>query len=132
MTFEKIFWVAMAVLTLVVLPMWTAFSVRQHLRAVKRGDTNKHSERSRVAIGNALQELDRLVARPAWSSRSKPSGRSSSAKMTGAATEACLVNGLAAIDSPAIGAERNDFDRQIRPQQQHGQRRLVDTWCGER
>ena len=65
MTFEKIFWVAMAVLIVVVLPIWLVLSVWQHLCAVNRGDTNKGSKRSGVAIGNALQELDRLVARPA-------------------------------------------------------------------
>jgi hypothetical protein len=65
MTFEKIFWVAMAVLVLIVLPIAMTFTVWQQLRAAKRGETDKQRERSRVAIGNALQELDRLVARPA-------------------------------------------------------------------
>jgi hypothetical protein len=65
MDVEKIFWLAMAVLVLIVLPIWTAMAVRQHLRAAKRGEVDPKRERSRVAIGNALQELDRLVARPA-------------------------------------------------------------------
>ena len=48
-----------------VLPIAMTVTVWQHLRAAKRGETDKKSERSRVAIGNALQELDRLVSRPA-------------------------------------------------------------------
>ncbi len=65
MTVEKIFWVSMAVLVLIVLPIGMVVTVWQQLRAAKRGETDKQRERSRVAIGNALQELDRLVARPA-------------------------------------------------------------------
>ena len=67
MNSEQVFWVAMALLTLVALPIWTLVGVRRHLRDMKSGDgaAKQCSERSRVAIGNALQELDRLVARPA-------------------------------------------------------------------
>ena len=65
MSNEKIFWLAMAVLVMVVLPIWTTVSVWRHLRAAKSGDVNPKRERSRVAMGNALQELDRIVARPA-------------------------------------------------------------------
>jgi hypothetical protein len=65
MSAEKIFWLVMAVLVMIVLPIWTTVSVWLHLRAAKRGDVNPKRERSRVAMGNALQELDRLVARPA-------------------------------------------------------------------
>jgi hypothetical protein len=65
MTFEQLFWVTMAVLVVVVLPIAMAAAVWQHLRAPKRLETDSKRERSRVAIGNALQELDRLVARPA-------------------------------------------------------------------
>lgn len=62
---ENIFWVCAAVLVLIVLPIAMVVSAWRHLRAVKRGDVNPKRERSRAAIGNALQELDRLVARPA-------------------------------------------------------------------
>ena len=55
----------MAVLVVVVLPTAMALAAWQHLRAPKHGATDRKRERSRVAIGNALQELDRLVARPA-------------------------------------------------------------------
>jgi hypothetical protein len=65
MTFEQIFWVAMAVLVMIVLPIAMAVAVWQQLRAPKRGEAESKREGSRVAVGNALQELDRLVARPA-------------------------------------------------------------------
>jgi hypothetical protein len=64
MTVEKIFWVVMAVLVLVVLPCAMIVSVWHHLRAPKHGAPDKKRERTGVAMGNALQELDRLVARP--------------------------------------------------------------------
>jgi hypothetical protein len=64
MTVEKIFWVAMALLVLVVLPISMIVSARRHLRAARKGMPDKQRERTGAAIGNALQELDRLVARP--------------------------------------------------------------------
>jgi hypothetical protein len=64
MTVEKIFWVAMAVLVLVVLPIAMIVTAWRNLRSAKKEMPDKQRERTRMAIGNALQELDRLVARP--------------------------------------------------------------------
>lgn len=61
-TLRLVFWLAMALLVLVVLPIWTAINIRQHLHRKRIGDLP--ATRSGTAIGNVLQELDRLVARP--------------------------------------------------------------------
>ena len=63
MTTTAIFWLAMTVVVCIILPAFMAMSVRQHLRARKHGESDKRSAGG-GAIGNALQELDRLVARP--------------------------------------------------------------------
>lgn len=62
---EKIFWLSMAALVLIGVPIAMVASAWQHLRAKQRGGASEQQSRSRVAVGNALQELDRLVARPA-------------------------------------------------------------------
>jgi hypothetical protein len=62
MTAKAIFWIAMAVLVLVIVPIGMALSAWQHMTAKKRGQPPKSSG---GGIGNALQELDRLVTRPA-------------------------------------------------------------------
>jgi hypothetical protein len=64
MAIEKIFWVALAVLVLVVLPIVMIVTAWQHLRAANQTASDRKRERTRVGIGNSLQELDRLVARP--------------------------------------------------------------------
>jgi len=60
-TAKAIFWIVMAILVVVVLPIWMVISVRQHL-GEREGDESRRP--GGVAVGNALQELDRLVARP--------------------------------------------------------------------
>ncbi|HEX2473518.1 MAG TPA: hypothetical protein VHK01_02160 [Lacipirellulaceae bacterium] len=62
MTAKIIFWLVMAIAVVVVLPVCMVASVRQHLREKKRGDSGRRV--GGLAVGNALQELDRLVARP--------------------------------------------------------------------
>jgi hypothetical protein len=62
MTVKAAFWFAMAIVVVVVLPAFMVASVRQRLREKKRGDQGRRP--GGVAVGNALQELDRLVARP--------------------------------------------------------------------
>ena len=59
-----VFLIALAVITMVVLPTWAIIDIRRQLRDKQRG--NKNAERrGGSGIGNALQELDRLVTRPA-------------------------------------------------------------------
>lgn len=61
-TLRLVFWSAMAVLTFLALPVAIALSMRQFLTDKKRGGLS--ALRRNAGIGNALQELDRLVARP--------------------------------------------------------------------
>jgi hypothetical protein len=62
-TVKAIFWLTMAVVVFIVLPLSIILSIRQHIRGKKLG--GEKGTRSGAGIGNALQELDRLVARPA-------------------------------------------------------------------
>jgi hypothetical protein len=62
MTAKAIFWSVLAILVVVVLPICMVNNVRQHLREKNRGDGSRRP--GGLAVGNALQELDRLVARP--------------------------------------------------------------------
>jgi hypothetical protein len=62
MTAKAIFWFAMAILVVIIVPILMVISMRQHLRDKTRGD-GSHRQGG-IALGNALQELDRLVARP--------------------------------------------------------------------
>ena len=62
MTLKAIFWIAMAIFALVIVPIGMAVSAWQHLSARRRGQPLKSGG---GGIGNALQELDRLIARPA-------------------------------------------------------------------
>jgi flagellar basal body-associated protein FliL len=64
MNYEELFWVAMAVLVIVLMPVALAVTLWQILRGKKQGKNRTSTGRAMVAIGNALQELDRLVARP--------------------------------------------------------------------
>lgn len=58
---KTVFWIAMAVITLVIVHPVAIMSIRSDLRNKRRNST---PTRSGAGIGNALQELDRLVARP--------------------------------------------------------------------
>jgi hypothetical protein len=61
-TIQLLFWLLVAILVLVVLPIVMAWSVVQHFRG--RGSQRTGSGGVSAGIGAALQELDRLVARP--------------------------------------------------------------------
>jgi hypothetical protein len=59
-----VFLISLAVITMVILPVWAIVDIRRQLRDKQRG--NKNAERrGGSGICNALQELDRLVTRPA-------------------------------------------------------------------
>jgi hypothetical protein len=60
---KAVFLIAMAVLMMIILPLWTIIDIRKRLRDKNR-NSNPARPRSGAVIGNALQELDRLVARP--------------------------------------------------------------------
>jgi hypothetical protein len=62
-TVKAIFWLAMAAAVLIALPLSIIISVRQLARGKKL--SGEKGTRSGAGIGNALQEFDRLVARPA-------------------------------------------------------------------
>jgi hypothetical protein len=59
-----VFFIALALLTMVVRPTWAIIDIRRQLREKHRGNKNATS-RGGAGIGNAFQELDRLVTRPA-------------------------------------------------------------------
>jgi hypothetical protein len=63
-TVRAVFWISLAVLTMVVLPAWAIIDIRRQLRNNRRGGSQAPA-RGGSGIGNALQELDRLVTRPA-------------------------------------------------------------------
>lgn len=63
MNYQPIFWLIVAVLTLLILPIWIVIGICRHGWSWQRNDKDGQS-RSRAAIGNALMELDRLVTRP--------------------------------------------------------------------
>ena len=63
-TAKAIFWIALAVITMVILPAWAFIDIRRQLRNKCRGGSQAPA-RGGAGIGNALQELDRLVTRPA-------------------------------------------------------------------
>jgi hypothetical protein len=62
MTFQAIFWSIMAVLMLVVLPIVLVKSAIDHFRG--RGSERRGSGGISAGIGAAMQELDRIMARP--------------------------------------------------------------------
>jgi len=62
MTLELMFWVAVAVLALVVAPIAMIWSMVDHLRG--RGNHRTGSGGISSGIGAAMQELDRLLTRP--------------------------------------------------------------------
>jgi hypothetical protein len=61
-TAKAIFWFAMAVVVVIIVPIFMVMSMRQHLR--EKNHSNGRRRPGGVVVGNALQELDRLVARP--------------------------------------------------------------------
>ena len=63
MTVKVLFWSALAVAICVLLPACLAYSVWDQARSKKRGDRDSGRSAGRCG-GNALMELDRLVARP--------------------------------------------------------------------
>ena len=62
MTLQLIFWSIVAVLALVVAPIAMIWSMVDHLR--RRGSHRTGSGGISSGIGAAMQELDRLMARP--------------------------------------------------------------------
>jgi hypothetical protein len=61
MTVNELFWIAMAIVVCIILPICMVIGAQQHLRG---GNRQKDRNRAGGAVGNALQELDRIVARP--------------------------------------------------------------------
>jgi hypothetical protein len=62
MTIQTIFWSIMAVLMVVVLPIVLIKSAIDHFRG--RGSERRGSGGISAGVGAAMQELDRLMARP--------------------------------------------------------------------
>jgi len=62
MTFQAIFWMAMAVVMLVVVPIVFVKTTVDYFRG--RGSQRQGSGGISAGIAGAMQELDRLVARP--------------------------------------------------------------------
>jgi hypothetical protein len=62
MTFQAIFWMAMAVVMLVVVPLVFVKTTVDYFRG--RGSQREGSGGISAGIAGAMQELDRLVARP--------------------------------------------------------------------
>ena len=62
MTFQAIFWMAMAVVMLVVVPIMLVKTMIDYFRG--RGSQREGSGGISAGIAGAMQELDRLVARP--------------------------------------------------------------------
>lgn len=61
MTAKEIIWTAMAIVVCVILPICMVIGTAQHLRGGRRQGRRRASG---ATVGNALQELDRIVARP--------------------------------------------------------------------
>jgi len=62
-TARTIFWISLAVITMIILPVFAFISICSELRNKRRRKNT--ATRGGTGIGNALQELDRLVTRPA-------------------------------------------------------------------
>jgi hypothetical protein len=62
MTFQAIFWMAMAIVMLVVVPLVFVKTTVDYFRG--RGSQREGSGGISAGIAGAMQELDRLVARP--------------------------------------------------------------------
>jgi hypothetical protein len=62
MSFQLIFWSIAAVVVLIILPVVMILSMVEHLRT--RGSEKVGSGGISAGIGAAMQELDRLMARP--------------------------------------------------------------------
>lgn len=59
---KEIIWTAMAIVVCVILPICMVIGASQHLRGGSRRKGGRRA--SGGSVGNALQELDRIVARP--------------------------------------------------------------------
>jgi hypothetical protein len=62
MTAKEIIWTAMAIVVCVILPICMVIGAWQHLRNGSRRESRRRP--GGVTMGSALQELDRIVARP--------------------------------------------------------------------
>ncbi len=62
MPFQTIFWITVAVVALIIVPIVMIASIVAHFRT--RGSERKGSGGITSGIGAAMQELDRLMARP--------------------------------------------------------------------
>jgi hypothetical protein len=62
-TAKAIFWSALAVVVCIIVPVCMAVTVWQQVRTKKRGD-RRSGPSGGASVGNAMQDLDRLVARP--------------------------------------------------------------------
>jgi hypothetical protein len=62
MTLELIFWLVLAALAFVVVPIFMIWSMIDHLRS--RGSQRTGSGGISSGVGAAMQELDRIMARP--------------------------------------------------------------------
>jgi hypothetical protein len=61
-TLQAIFWIGMAIVMLVILPIMFVMAMIDYFRG--RGSQRKGSGGISAGIAGAMQELDRLVARP--------------------------------------------------------------------
>jgi hypothetical protein len=62
MMLQTVFWLALAVVTLVIVPSMMIWSAVDHLRG--RGSERRGGGTFSAGIGAAMQELDRIITRP--------------------------------------------------------------------
>jgi hypothetical protein len=63
MNYQLTIWLIVAVTVFIIMPIWVAFGIWKHGLSWQRNDKDGQ-RRGSAGIGNALMELDRLVARP--------------------------------------------------------------------